>query len=259
MKRLVFLTAGLTALLSLPAWGQVAPQLTLIHGIPDVAVDVEVEGTTIFGNFTFGGTQDLSSLAGATLVGLVVKEAGASAVVVNAGDLLLPAEGSHSIILHLDESGVPVLSVFANDTSTIGAGQGRLVFRHTAAAQVVDVLAGSAVVFGNMSNPNDVSSDVAAATISASVVPAGATEPVLAGPTDFSVGDGEVLIVYLVGSEEEASLQFLTEVITDLGTAPTGVETGNSPVGVPGVVWAGVLVVAAAIALMGLTLARKRT
>jgi hypothetical protein len=151
-----------------------------------------------------------------------------------------------------------MLSVFANDTSTIGAGQGRLVFRHIAAAQVVDVLDGGAVVFGNLSSPNDVSSDVAAATISASVVPAGATEPVLAGPVQLSLGDGEVLIVYLVGSEEEATLQFLTEIIGDFGTAPTGVETGNSPVGVPGVVWAGVLV-AAAIGLMGRTLARKRT
>lgn len=258
MKRLVLVAAGIVALLSLPALAQETPGISLIQGIPGVEVDVEVDGTNIFSSFAFGAKQDLSSLGGATLSGLVFKEAGAATVVLDAGDLQTPAEGSHSIILHLDEAGVPMLSVFANDTSIIGAGQGRLVFRHTAAAQVVDVLAGSAVVFGNMSNPNDVSSDVAAATISASVVPAGATEPLLAGPADFSVGDGEVLIVYLVGSEEEATLQFLTEVIGDLGTAPTGVETGNSPVGVPGVVWAGVLVIAA-IALMGRTLARKRT
>jgi hypothetical protein len=247
MKRLVLLTAGLTALLSLPALAQESPQVSLIHGVPGVAVDVVIDGTIIFSNFAFGETQDMSSL-----------ETGTSKVVIPAADLQLPAEGSHSVIIHLDQAGVPMLSVFANDTSTIGAGQGRLAFRHTAAAQVVDVLVAGAVFFGNMSNPNDVSTDIGAATVSASVVPAGATEPVLAGPADFSVGDGEVLIVYLVGSEAEATLQFLTEVIGDLGTAPTGVETGNSPVGVPGVVWVGVVVVAA-IALTSGALARRRT
>lgn len=239
MKRIVsVMTAAFMLLvLALPASAQESARISLINGLPDTPLDFEIEGTSVFTGVAFGATQDISSLAGATLVALKVKLAGTSTVAIEAGDLTLPASGSHSIVAHLDGSGAPILSVFENDTSLIAAGQGRLVARHAAAAPAVDVLGGSSVLFDNLSNPNEVSADVPAASLSLSVVPAGATEPVLIGPLVLNVVDGEALIVYLVGSEADANFQLLTETLGDLGTDPTGVETGNSPVGVPGLVW----------------------
>ena len=102
----------------------------------------------------------------------------------------LPASGNVTAIAHLDAAGTPTLTVFTNDTSALPAGQGRLVVRHTAAAPAVDVRASGAVAFANLSNPNEATADLPAGTISADVVPAGATEPVVIGPADLPITEG---------------------------------------------------------------------
>jgi hypothetical protein len=91
------------------------------------------------------------------------------------------------------------------------------------------------------------------------VVPAGADEPVVIGPADIAVKDGESLIFYAVGSLDDESLTVLTESITGLGAAPAAVQTGNSPVdgGVSMTVVAGMLVIASLAVGGGLTLARR--
>jgi hypothetical protein len=131
-------------------------------------------------------------------VGLQVVLAGTEDVAIDAGDLALPASGNHTAIAHLDASGTPTLTVFSNDTSEIVAGEGRLTVRHTAAAPAVDVLANGEVAFSNLSNPNQAAADLPAGTISAEVVPTGATEPVVIGPADSTVSEGDSLIVYAV-------------------------------------------------------------
>ncbi|MBK5268488.1 MAG: DUF4397 domain-containing protein [Acidimicrobiia bacterium] len=231
MKKLFLLLMALSVMaVSIPAMAQETPRIHLIHGIPDTAVDVEAGGANVFENFQFGETQDLSALAGATLEGLKVKLAGTDTVAIDAGDVALPASGNYTIIAHLTADGAPTLSVFANDTSAIAAGEGRLTVRHTAAAPAVDVLANGAVAFSNLANPDGVSADLAVGTISATVVPTGTTEPVVIGPADLPIADGTSLIVYAVGSLDAASLTVLTESISGLGTAPAAVNTGNSPV-----------------------------
>lgn len=205
-------------------------RIHLLHGIPDTPVDVVAGGEVVFADFQPGDTQDLSALAGETLTGLTVNLAGTDTVAIDAGDTALPASGNFTIIAHLTEDGTPTLAVFDNDTSAIAAGEGRLTVRHTAAAPAVDVLANGAVAFGALANPNEASADLPAGTISASVVPAGASEPVVIGPADLAIADGTSLIVYAVGSLDDGTLTVLTESISGLGTAPTAVNTGNSPV-----------------------------
>lgn len=222
--------AALIGLTVLPASAQEGARIHLIHGIPDTNVDVVAGGEIVFENFAFGETQDLSALAGATLEGLQVRLAGTETVAIDAGDVALPAGGNYTIIAHLTSDGTPTLAVFENDTSAIAAGEGRLTVRHTAAAPAVDVLANGAVAFSNLSNPNEASADLAVGTITAEVVPTGASEPVVIGPADLPIADGTSLIVYAVGSLDGESLTVLTESISGLGTAPTAVNTGNSPV-----------------------------
>lgn len=230
-KRLTTLLAALAiGALALPAAAQDTARIHLIHGIPGVDVDVEVDGAVVFPNFAFGDTQDLSSLAGTTLVGLTVKAAGTDTVAIDAGDIALPASGNYTVIAHLDASGTPTLAVFENDTSTLAAGEGLLTVRHVAAAPAVDVLANGAAAFTNLANPDEASAALPAGVISAEVVPTGATEPVVIGPADLSIQDGASLIVYAVGSLDDGSLTVLTESITGLGSAPTAVNTGTSPV-----------------------------
>lgn len=237
MKRLM---AGTAAALLLVVAGSAAAdartaqdgaaRIHLLHGIPDTPVDVEANGENVIEGFEFGDTEDLSAFAGQTLTGVAVKAAGTEDVAIDAGDLALPAEGNVTAIAHLDAEGTPTLTVFENDTSPVPAGQGRLVVRHTAAAPAVDVRAGGEVALANLSNPNEASAELPAGTISADVVPAGQSEPVVIGPADLPITEGSSLIVYAVGSLDDGTLQTLTETIEGLGAAPDGVPTGNSPV-----------------------------
>jgi hypothetical protein len=269
MKRLIALCAVLVAALGLlasgsaPAGAQSGARIHLIHGIPDTPVDVAVGGENVITGFQFGGTQDLSSYAGQTLAGVQVKAAGTDDVAIDAGDLQLPASGNVTAIAHLAADGTPTLTVFSNDTSAIPAGQGRLVVRHTAAAPAVDVRADGAVAFANLSNPNEASADLPAGTVSADVVPTGATEPVVIGPADLPVTEGETLVVYAVGSLDGGTLQTLTETIGGSGSAPSAVNTGNSPVsdagGLPtSVLVAGILGAGAAATVAGRRLVAAR-
>ena len=225
------LTAAAWAGTASPASAQDAEaRIHLLHGIPGVAVDVEAGGEAVLEGFEFGDTQDLSAFAGQTLAGLQVKVAGTDDVAIDAGDVTLPDSGNHTVVAHLDAEGTPSLAVFTNDTSAIAAGQGRLTVRHAAAAPAVDVLANGSPAFTNVANGAEGTADLPVGTISASVVPTGATEPVVIGPADLAIEDGTSLIVYAVGSLEDESLTVLTETITGLGTTPAAIQTGNSPV-----------------------------
>lgn len=261
MKKLMaaFAATVMALAIAAPAMAQASARIHLIHGIPDTPVDVYVDGSAVFTDFDFGDTQDLSDLAGETLTDLEVRLAGTDTVAIDAGDVDLPASGNYSIIANLDADGAPTLTVFENDTSEIAAGNGRLQVRHTAAAPAVDVKADGSVAFSNLSNPDEAKADLPVATYSVEVVPTGADEPVVIGPADIAVADGESLIVYAVGSLDDESLTVLTESITGLGGSPDAVPTGNSPVetGIPMQAVAFVLVLVSATAIGGVTLARR--
>ncbi|HSJ29507.1 MAG TPA: DUF4397 domain-containing protein [Acidimicrobiia bacterium] len=243
--------AALLIVSAVPAMAQEGARIHLIHGIPDTDVDVVAGGEVVFESFSFGDTQDLSSLAGATLEGLEVRLAGTDTVAIDGGDVALPASGNFTIIAHLTADGTPTLAVFSNDTSALAAGEGRLTVRHVAAAPAVDVLANGAVAFANLANPNEASADLAAGTVTAEVVPTGASEPVVIGPADLPITDGTSLIVYAVGSLDAGSLTVLTESISGLGSAPTAVNTGNSPVNNGGIAIAIGAAALAAVAIGG--------
>ena len=127
MKKSIF--AALAVILSLlmlavPSSAQSdGARIHLIHGIPGVDVDVVVDGAPVFEGFAFSDTQDLSSFAGQTLTAVQVKAAGADDVLIDAGDVALPASGNYTVFAHLDADGNPALAVFENDVSTIEAGR----------------------------------------------------------------------------------------------------------------------------------------
>jgi hypothetical protein len=86
------------------------------------------------------------------------------------------------------------------------------------------------VAFANVTNPNEGQTDLPAGTISADVVPAGTSEPVVIGPADLPITEGGTLIVYAVGSLDAGTLTTITETIGGSGSSPSAVNTGNSPV-----------------------------
>jgi hypothetical protein len=214
----------LTAALGGPAGAQSSGTgtVTVIHGVPDLPVDVYVNDEPTLTDFAPETVTDPLELpAGDYQIDIRAAGEPADAEPAISGSATLPAGANASIIAHLNEAGEPTLSVFVNDLSPTAAGQGRLVVRHTAAAPAVDVLAGGSPVFTGLTNPNEDSADLPAQTYSASVALAGTTDPVI-GPADVPVADGQATIVYAIGSAEAGNLGVVVQTIGGLMSAPTG-------------------------------------
>lgn len=254
-----------------PANAQSGATVMLLHGIPDTPVDVYVDGAEVIGDFQPADMQDLSAFAGQTLANVVVVPAGgdpATDGVIEVPSLAVPGSGNWTVVAHLAADGTPTLTPFENDVSTIAAGQGRITVRHTAQAPAVDIVVGDARPFTNLSNPNEVSADLPAGPLPASIAAAGGD--VIASVADIlgaepSVTAGANTILYAVGSLDGGTFDLYVQQITGLGAAPSGVPTGDSPIDAgtsPWLVAAGLGALAVAVtgtATAGtLALARRR-
>ena len=228
-----FITAAVVALLTLltlavPASAQDGVRISLLHGIPDTAVDVVANGEVIVEGFSFGDASDLSALAGQTLSGVELRLAGTDDVAVDVGDLELPSSGSHTVIAHLEEDGTPAATMFENNTAAISAGNGRITVRHTMQAEPVDVLFDGFRTMRDLGNRQEATIQNPAGTLSVEIVPADEDSPQLIGPDEVTVVEGQSLIVYAVGPDTNPT--FITETIGQLNKAPVAVETGTSPI-----------------------------
>jgi len=202
--------------------------LSVLHGVPDLTVDVYVNDELTLDNFEPGDLAGPLDLAPGTYsVAITASDAeDASEPVLGPIDLPLEAGTSYTAVAHLDADGAPTASLFTNDTSNTAAGEGRLTVRHVAAAPAVDVLAGDTAVITSLANPDEEVLDLPAGTVSAAVAAAGTTEPVL-GPADVEVAEGASTIVYAWGSLEDESLALAVQTIEGLHSAPDGVPSGE--------------------------------
>lgn len=223
---------GLTTLATLgaalPAAAADTASLSVLHGVPDLTVDVWVNGERTLDDFAPGdlaGPLDLP--AGTYTVAITAADAADdSSPAIGPVDLPLEAGKSYTAAAHLDAAGAPTATLFTNDISTTAAGQGRLTVRHTAAAPAVDILAGGTAVISGLENPDEKVLNLPAATVSAAVAAAGTTDPVI-GPADVPVTEGVNTIVYAWGSLEADNLQLAVQTIDGLHSAPAGVPTGE--------------------------------
>lgn len=222
--------AVVAAVAALPASAATAStaSLSVLHGVPDVTVDVWVDGARTLDDFTPGtlaGPLDVP--AGAHSIVITASDAAdISSPVIGPVDVTLDAGASYTAAAHLDAAGQPTATLYTNDISAIPAGQARLTVRHTAAAPAVDVLAGGSPVVTNLSNPDEQSLTVPAGTVSAAVAATGTTTPVI-GPTDLPLAEGVSTIVYAWGSLDAGNLQLAVQTIDGLHSAPGGVPSGE--------------------------------
>lgn len=228
--------AALPLALTTPAQAAEDASVVVVHGVPGLTVDVygSADGTysadeALLEDFEPGTVTDPVSLPAGTY-NLAVFAAGedpAGDPAIEAEGVEVPAGANISVVAHLDEGGDPVLTPFVNDVDPVGAGEARLVVRHTAAAPAVDVLAGGDPVFEGLTNPNEEQADLPAGTVSAAVALAGTTDPVI-GPADLDLAEGTATIVYAYGSAEDDSLALAVQTIDGLHSAPSGVPSGTA-------------------------------
>ncbi|MCS5732127.1 DUF4397 domain-containing protein [Herbiconiux daphne] len=204
-------------------------QLSVLHAVPDVTVDVYVNNALTLDDFTPGTLAGPLALpAGTYSVAITASDAAdASAPLIGPIDLPLAAGGNYTAVAHLTPAGDPTATLYTNDISTIPAGQGRLTVRHDAAAPAVDVLAGGAAVISNLSNPAESVLTLPAGTVSATVAATGTTDPVI-GPADVNVAEGTSTIVYAWGSLEAGNLALAVQTIDGLHSNPGGVPAGEA-------------------------------
>ena len=133
---------------------------------PDLPVDVYVNGALTLDDFqpeTVAGPLDLP--AGSYEVAITAADAADASSPLLTAKADLAGGNSYSLVAHLDADGNPTITPYANDISTISAGQTRLVVRHDAAAPAVDVRAGGTVVLAGVTNPAEGVLNIPAGTV----------------------------------------------------------------------------------------------
>jgi len=243
--------------LATPAYASDAT-VSVLHAIPagsgaDV-VDVYAGDTMLIDDFTPGTLETLTVPAGSYDLAVYAdgEGPGNGTAVLEAAGVEVPAGANATVTANLSADGSPALNVFVNDTSAIAAGEARLTVRHIAAAPAVDITADGAVLFADLTNPNEAMGDVPAGSYEAAVVLAG-TDTVALGPADLDLGEGTNTIVYAWGSAEAGNLALAVQTIDGLGSAPAGVPAGGGSTAAGGVIpmWSIALMVLAAVVAAG--------
>jgi len=220
--------AALTAVGIGSASAATTSQVSILHGVPGLTVDVYANGNLLLEDFKPGTLTPPQSLPAGSydLAVFPANQGPGGTPAIKADDVAVPGGANITVVAHLDADGKPVLTPFVNDTSKTAPGEGRLTVRHVAAAPAVDVRAGGKPVFEDLTNPNEAKADLAAGTVQADVVLAG-TSTVAIGPADVTIAEGANTIVYAWGSAADKNLALATQSITGLHSPPHGVPAGS--------------------------------
>jgi len=239
------LAVGLLAIPAVAADGDA--DLSVVHGIPDTPVDIYVDGSPVDGlqGFEFGSVAGPLPLpSGEYLIEIYAAEMGpktagaetSGVAPVLSGTVALSPGGNVTAVANLDASGAPVLSAFNNDTSLTNVGQGRVTARHLAKAPAVDILAGGAVLFGDVENGESGAADVPPGTYGVSINLAGTPTQVFpaTGSAPVPVSTNTSVIAYAIGDPAVVDGFTVATQIINLG-APSGYANVSIVHGVPGV------------------------
>ncbi len=219
MKRVLMSLAALSATVLVPnmASAQASVDLTLVHGLPGVTADVAVDGTVVIDNFVPGSLANITSFAGQTLTNLTVTDDSTGDVVIGPiASVEVPASGSHSLVVHLDDGGTPVLSTFANNTDAVTSGEARLTLRHTAEAPAVDLIIGTERPIVAATNGQSGEVERPAGQLSdAQLAPTG--EAAIATLPALDMAANTNTIVYVIGSTSADTLDFVVQIVDIAG------------------------------------------
>jgi len=183
-------------------------QVYLVHGVPGGPADVSVDGESV-----------ASGLASAAVHGPIELTPGRHTVAF-AGDgwnveaPITVENASEDVVVHLpaDAAADPIVTVFANEVTSVREGHGRITVAHTAVVPPADIRAGGEVLFANVANGEFVTAEVPADTYEVDVVPTGGDDPLL-GPVDLEVTAGALTRVFAIGEPEDGSMTAVVQVI----------------------------------------------
>ncbi len=200
----------------------------VVHGVPDLTVDVWVDGEPTIEGFEPGAIEGPLPLPEGSYE-VEIYGAGEDpdeAEPAIAGPAEVGAGDNVSLVAHLDAEGNPTLGAFANDVAETDEGEGRLTARHVAAAPATDIRGDGEPVFEGVENGDEGVVDLPAGTVSADVTLAGEDDAVI-GPADVEIGESQNTIAYAFGSAEDGTLDLAVQTI-DVGHSPDEVPAGEA-------------------------------
>lgn len=233
--------------------------LTVLHGLPNFTADIYVNGKlTLDGFKPESVTEPLRLLAGTYDVAIRSVGEPATAKPVLEASLTLKAGHDYTAVANLGGTGQPELSLFNNDLSPVPAGQSRLVVRNVADSPSLRVDLDGKRRFTGL-GPMEQADAILPSRIYSISMSAGDGTSI--GPMTIQLAEGTAQVVYVIGSASDKTLDLMVQALGDLGSTPTGVQTGTggaaAPPGFPR--WAtAFLTVAATISLIILVQAMHR-
>jgi len=249
----LLLVAG--TLSAIPAAAQDDAQLSVLHGVPGLTVDVCVNDSVLLPGFTPGTLTPPQSLpAGTYTVKIFASTTDCSGTpAIGPINLPLAAGMNYTAVAHLDASGTPTANLFENDTSAAGMGEGKATVRHTAAnAEGVEIVVNGSISLGTFINGGQLGPvALAAGTYSAEIKAGMVTVPPT--PADVPVAEGQNTIVYAWGDANTGAVQLAVQTVP-LAAPPA---TGGGTASVPTLGGAGLIVMILALLGVGLLATRR--
>jgi hypothetical protein len=140
MKTLAIVSTALVLMVGIASADMHEATVYVVHGIPGVLVDVEVEGDCLLPGFDFGDIAGPLSLPEDTYnIKIRAADGSCTGGIVLDLDVPFTAGQNVTVIAYLDDMGNPTAKVFDNDFSATDPGKARWIVHHTAYAPMVDV------------------------------------------------------------------------------------------------------------------------
>ncbi len=244
----------ITEAIEVPA-AEEGAQIVVVHGVPDLEVDILVDGAAAFEGVNFGDIAPTDLPAGTYDLG--VAPAGTTDPVLSAEGVEVEDGVSYSVIAHLDADGDPTLSLEVNETNE---GAGIQVF-HVAAFGAVDILPTEATGLEGVTNGMNAFVATGAGDVEGVGVAAAGEDEAAIDLGTVTVPENTSVLAYAVGAlpDEEADEDVADEEEMEEPTAEHSPgEAGLAASGLPGFVIALMAVGALLLAAPAVATARKR-
>jgi hypothetical protein len=186
--------------------------LTIVHAIPDVVVDVYIDGTLVAPAVAFGTTQTIELPPGEIFVELRTAGAAATDPAILAQTFRIKPNVAKSFVAYLNENGEPEDDVFY-DNITQNQMKAQLTVRHLAAAPAVDVYVDGELAFEGLSNPNQAKAFLDAGTYMVMITAAGDPATVVLPDTSITLEARTNTIVSAAGDFAAGTFSTVTLVL----------------------------------------------
>lgn len=228
--------AGLVTAATPAAALSASASVTVVHGLADVVADVALDGTTVLTGFEPDRSTEPMAVPAGTRRIEVRRSTDPAGPALIAASIEFAAGQSQSLVLHRDAAGQPVLTSFRNELAAVPAGGGRLVLHNTAVLPTAQLVVDGQPVGAAATSGSATSFDLPAGPHTVAVRDVEGTQFLLDNRTVQVPADASTLL-YLVGSPEDDSLDWMVQTLDVSGAVLGGVPIGGSG---PGAFLAGV-------------------